>query len=118
MRPLQIALRFACLLTRAGIARGAGRAGPELLAAMGALALLPGLGFLVIWAAGLRRSGAETFGSPIWWDALRPLHGALWLAAGALALSGRRGGAASALWADVAIGAVAMAARTLSELFL
>jgi hypothetical protein len=45
---------------------------------MGMLALLPAIGFLTIWMLGLRKTGGEVFGAPIWWNDLRPLHSALY----------------------------------------
>jgi hypothetical protein len=36
------------------------------------------LGFWIIFLFGLRKTGLETQGAPIWWNALRPIHGTLW----------------------------------------
>ena len=47
---------------------------------LGAAALLPAIGFLWIWATGARQTGPEVLGARIWWNALRPLHAALYLA--------------------------------------
>jgi hypothetical protein len=47
---------------------------------LGAAALLPAIGFLWIWASGSRQTGAEVFGEHIWWNNLRPLHAALYIA--------------------------------------
>lgn len=47
---------------------------------LGAAALIPAIGFLWIWATGARQSGPEVFGARIWWNFLRPLHAALYLA--------------------------------------
>lgn len=41
---------------------------------LGYIALLPAIGFLLIYLLDLRKQGAETFGQPIWWDYLRPVH--------------------------------------------
>lgn len=51
---------------------------PKYLPILGMLAILPAVGFLIIYAFGLRRVGAETFQSKIWWNSLRPVHGFLW----------------------------------------
>jgi hypothetical protein len=32
----------------------------------------------VIFVMGWRKTGLETQGAPIWWNALRPVHGTLW----------------------------------------
>jgi hypothetical protein len=61
-----------------------------MLGYMGYLALLPAIGFLVIYSLGLRKSGAETFGAPIWWNDLRPLHGFLYLMFAWCAINGDR----------------------------
>jgi len=37
-------------------------------------AFLIGMGFLVIYFNNLRKTGAEVFGTKIWWDNLRPIH--------------------------------------------
>lgn len=51
----------------------------EYLPIMGWIALLPAIGFLYIYFAGLRTTGAEVFGDKIWWNNLRPVHGTLYL---------------------------------------
>jgi len=38
------------------------------------LAVLPVIGWAVILAFGLRKTGAETQGQPIWWNFMRPIH--------------------------------------------
>ena len=52
------------------------------LKAYGALLLVPAAGFALIYANGWRKTGPETSGGPIWWNALRPVHAALYFAAG------------------------------------
>ena len=46
---------------------------------MGYLALIPAIGFIYIYLTGSRQTGAEVFGSKIWWNNLRPLHALLYL---------------------------------------
>tara|TARA_Y100001970_G_scaffold285211_1_gene404310 strand:+ start:1464 stop:1724 length:261 start_codon:yes stop_codon:yes gene_type:complete len=46
---------------------------------MGLAAIVPGLGFLYFYFSGTRKTGPETFGKPIWWNTLRPIHGILYL---------------------------------------
>jgi len=41
--------------------------------------LLVSAGFFFIYFTGIRKKGTETFGSDIWWNNLRPLHGFLYL---------------------------------------
>jgi hypothetical protein len=45
---------------------------------MGYLALLPAIGFMLIYLTGSRKTGPETFGSKIWWNNLRPIHSLLY----------------------------------------
>lgn len=49
-----------------------------LLPYMGTLAIVPAIGFMVIYFGGLRKTGPEVFGKAIWWDHLRPVHGFLY----------------------------------------
>lgn len=46
---------------------------------MGALALLPALGFIIIYFTGIRSTGAEVFGEKIWWNDLRIVHAMLYI---------------------------------------
>jgi hypothetical protein len=46
---------------------------------MGKIAILPAIGFIVIYLFDLRKTGAETFGKPIWWNNLRPIHALFYL---------------------------------------
>lgn len=41
-------------------------------------ALAAAVGFMYYYLTGTRTTGAETFGRPIWWNDLRPIHAALW----------------------------------------
>lgn len=45
---------------------------------MAYLSLIPAIGFLVIYFFKLRKTGSETFGEPIWWNDLRPIHAAFY----------------------------------------
>lgn len=45
-----------------------------------AITLAIGIGFLILYFTGIRKSGAETFGKPIWWNKLRLYHGILFIA--------------------------------------
>lgn len=45
---------------------------------LGYLALIPAIGFTYIFFTGSRQTGGETFGQPIWWNYLRPIHAALY----------------------------------------
>lgn len=73
---------------------------------MGALALLPAIGFFYIYFTGSRKTGAEVFGQKIWWNELRPLHGTLYLLFSYLAIT-KNSYAYVALLVDVIIGLLA-----------
>jgi hypothetical protein len=57
------------------------------LKVLAGLAILPLLGWLVILVFGLRKTGVETQGSPIWWNFMRPIHMLLYATFIGLALS-------------------------------
>lgn len=100
-----------CLGARAALAYATYSArDPRWVRALAAAALAIAAGFFVIYANGWRATGPETFGDPIWWDALRPLHGTLYLASGLLALRGSRL-AWAPLGVDVAVGFAAFLAH-------
>lgn len=73
-----------CMGTRILLALGARSTEPRHLPILGVGALLLAVGFAV--AFNRRHQGAETFGQPIWWNSLRPVHAVLWgvFAVGAL----------------------------------
>ena len=48
---------------------------------IGIASLMISIGFISIFAFGLRKTGQETFGKPIWWNNLRPVHGFLYMLA-------------------------------------
>ena len=45
---------------------------------LGYLAILPAIGFMTIYITGSRKTGAEVFGSKIWWNQIRPIHALLY----------------------------------------
>ena len=63
-----------------------------------------GAGFLVIYFGGLRKTGAETGGNPIWWNHLRPIHGALYLIAAGLLFYGHRCWGSQVIIIDTLVG--------------
>jgi hypothetical protein len=54
---------------------------------LGFILLLPVIGWTYIYLTKSRMSGGETFGQPIWWDFMRPLHAGLYLTASLMAIS-------------------------------
>jgi hypothetical protein len=67
-----------CLGTRLAISLIAKFAPPDLLPFLGVLALLPAIGFIIIYLSDLRKSGVEA-GGKIWWNDLRPVHACIYL---------------------------------------
>jgi hypothetical protein len=67
-----------CIGTRSLFVYLAKIANTTYLKYMGYLALLPAIGFFYIYFTGSRQTGAEVFGSKIWWNDLRPVHGLLY----------------------------------------
>lgn len=59
-----------------------------LLQSMGVIALVPAVGFALIWAFGLRKTGMEVGGNIIWWDFLRPIHAFMYLSFAVFAIRG------------------------------
>jgi len=73
-----LAFLLGCIPTRMLLSYLAYRCPDEYLPYLGYLALLPAIGFTIIYTLGLRRTGAEVFGKSIWWDRLRPVHALLY----------------------------------------
>ena len=64
------------------------------------------IGFFTIFFGGLRKTGVETLGKPIWWNALRPVHGTLYLISALLSWNARYTYTSIVLGIDVFIGLV------------
>jgi hypothetical protein len=69
---------FACIPVRILLAYVASIASLFLLKIIAVVALLIAFSFFYLFVLGARKSGFETFGQPIWWNNLRPLHGVLY----------------------------------------
>ncbi len=65
---------FGCIGTRLSFSLLAKTLSVSYLPLLGYLALIPAIGFLVIYMFGLRKTGNEVFGDTIWWNDLRPIH--------------------------------------------
>ena len=72
---------------------------------LGYFALLPAIGFTIIYVFNLRKVGKETFGKKIWWNNLRPIHAFLYFAFAYLAIS-KNNEAWKVLFADATLGLV------------
>lgn len=99
-----------CLGSRAALAYCAAVASPERLWIMGLLAAVIASGFTLIYGLGLRPTGIETGGLPIWWNSMRPVHAAMYAA---FAWSALRNEPEAWRWlaADVVLGFAAWAAH-------
>lgn len=69
---------FGCLVVRISLVVLANKIQIEYLPYLGYLALIPAIGFLYIYLTDSRKKGPETFGQPIWWNHLRPIHSILY----------------------------------------
>jgi len=98
-----------CIPARSGIAALAKNINRDKLPVMGYAAMVPAVGFMVIYLGGFRKTGAETMGQPIWWNDFRPIHAALYALFAYLALQ-RNPASWMVLVADVmlALGAFAL----------
>jgi len=63
-----------------------------------------GFGFVTLFVFDLRKTGIETGGGRIWWNALRPVHGVLYLTASYFVVRHLRVQGASVLAVDTALG--------------
>lgn len=63
-----------CMGTRFGAAELVRRSPTKYFAVYGMMALVLAFAFAAIYVGKLRTTGPETFGQPIWWDHMRPLH--------------------------------------------
>jgi hypothetical protein len=79
-----------CIGTRTLFVYAAKNVDTTYLRYMGYLALLPAIGFFYIYFTGSRQTGAEVFGSKIWWNDLRPIHGLLYLLFAVNAIMGNK----------------------------
>jgi hypothetical protein len=95
-----------CIPTRLYIANVAKTTSKNTLMYMGYLSLIVGLSFMYIYATGSRKTGLETQGDKIWWNALRPFHGLMHILFAYYAVQGNSR-AHEFLLVDVFVGLVA-----------
>ena len=94
-----------CIPARLGLAFAARASGTGILrTALVVLFSVISIGFLTIFALGLRKTGAETMGEEIWWDILRPVHATLYGMAAVTLAFGQNSASSSLILADTAIG--------------
>jgi len=75
----QLLFLFGCVPFRLWLVHLAKTLPSDHVRTMGLLAAVPTLGFLLLYVTHSRLKGAETFGQPIWWHALRLHHFLLYL---------------------------------------
>jgi len=100
---------FGCIPTRLLLAFLTARASPDVLTLIGLGAALVAAGFLTLFLTGWRTTGIETGGKPIWWNALRPLHAALYAGVAISIWTGRQSLAWKLLVLDACVGLLAFA---------
>ena len=86
-----IQLRFllflcGCIVTRFLFVIIAKYINKKYLPYLGIIALIPAIGFIIIYLGDFRKTGAEVFGKQIWWNNLRPIHAVLYILFALLAL--------------------------------
>ena len=93
-----------CIPTRILLTYLAHTLSQKYLKILGYILLLPAIGFTYIFISNSRKTGGETFGSPIWWNLLRPIHAILYLFAAYYAINNMNKKAAITLGIDVTLG--------------
>lgn len=63
-----------CIGTRFALTYLAKVGSPTILKYMSLFAGIIAMGFSIIYIFGLRKTGIETGGKPIWWNDMRPIH--------------------------------------------
>jgi len=101
---------FGCMGTRLSLVWVAYKF-PEFLRTLGFIALIPAIGFMYIYANGLRKTGPEVFGGRIWWNDLRPVHSLLWFTFAYMAIHNMHDHAWKVLLFDVTLGFTAWLAN-------
>ena len=106
MDPKLLFLLF-CIPARYGLAHLASRVSDRYAAALGAVFLGIGLSFMYLFFSNSRLDAPEAGGVGTWWHYLRPIHGLLYLGAGAVLLAGYPKHASNLLGADLVLGVAA-----------
>jgi hypothetical protein len=94
---------FGCIGTRLAATFIAKIVSPQVLPYLGAIALIPIIGWLYIMFIGKRDTGPEVFGGKIWWKSMRPIHTLLYAIFAFLAFN-KNPNAWIALLADTLLG--------------
>lgn len=70
---------FGCLVSRLLLSLIAKNVDIQYLSYSGYITLIPSLGFFILYLFDLRKTGFEAQNNIVWWNKLRPLHGAMYL---------------------------------------
>lgn len=97
---------FACVPTRLAIAIALLYVPQSFLMPLATLAAIVALTFMTIFAFGLRKTGLETGGKPIWWNDKRPIHAFMYAAIAYALYTNQRKLAATILMFDTLLGLI------------
>lgn len=81
---------FGCFILRLTISILAKNVANIYLKYMGYIAIIPAIGFIILFITGLRTGGTGAFNNNIWWDYMRPIHAILFLSFSYLAIRGNK----------------------------
>lgn len=81
-----------CIPIRLAIVYIAAHISNNYLPLLGYISLIPAMGFIYLYLSGTRTTGPETFGKPIWWNRLRPIHAILYILFAYAAINKQRHG--------------------------
>lgn len=95
-----------CIPSRLLIAYVLAKSSTPYLRLFGLILIALSISWFYIYWTGSRKTGVETFGAPIWWNSIRPLHICFYLAAGIMAVRGNKD-AFKPIVADTALGLLA-----------
>jgi hypothetical protein len=94
---------FGCIFIRICLVAIAYNINVDYLPYTGYIAAIIGIGFLIIFLGGYRKTATEIYCDVVWWNHLRPLHGILYLLYSYLAIN-KNQNAYLVLLVDVIIG--------------
>lgn len=87
---MKIVFILGCIICRAIIAYGMSYIPTRFLPYMGTITMIPFIGFSYIYLNDLRKVGLETGGKEIWWNDMRPVHGAIYYMFSIMALKSNK----------------------------
>ncbi len=105
----QLLFIFLCIPVRLLISTLPLNLSVDYLRLLGVISLIPAVGFFYYYS----KDDVNNFGQDVWWQAIRPVHGALWLLAGILALFDKPELSSGFFTIDVIVGILALYSRNL-----